>query len=544
MKKITFVLLALLLSTNLIANKYRIIETDIKTNPASLKLFGTTKAQSVEREIPLDYNKIFENETEIFEYIEDYKIRLANVRAFENINVDFSIKPASDYDLTSINSISPDEYEVLSQIQDLFFVTLLVELTDSIHVLAMPYIKYNSNTGSSLKIKMKDTNFLGTLNTMAAEFLFNVEQKDESDKPKYNFELGFSYDQPYYLDPFELTWVNDYSISYSIGEKSPEWNAKTGLQAKLPFDRISYIFEFYQYFIKNFDYAIYSDSLYLAEEGKISVPFTIYQTKHWGNLVWTPYISLVHNWDFDHINELNTDLSSPTMTAGHSFAISRINWNNNFRTGFNLSLANSYSYNFQRKMLYPSISFESMLYQEIELFEGKNFNRLGICLDFYYFTNFVNTIYKDNPFYQNDGSSIGDRLRGIRDNQYYLDPRCGKSTVTTSAFVLNMDFPFHLFSTNFEHKFLKYFNFDLQLSPFIDMALIYNKYTKEWYNPKDGFYTAGLEVLVYPQKFSSYTVRASVGYDIGRKLFDDYLNMDWRENVSKYEISIGLGLHY
>ena len=92
--------------------------------------------------------------------------------------------------------------------------------------------------------------------------------------------------------------------------------------------------------------------------------------------------------------------------------------------------------------------------------------------------------------------------------------------------------------------FIKYFNFDLQLSPFVDIALIYNKSTREWYNPKDGFYTAGLEVLVYPQKFSSYTVRASVGYDIGRKLLDDYLNMDWREDVSKYEISIGLGLHY
>ncbi len=543
MKKITFVLLALLLSTNLIANKYKIIETDIKTNPASLKLFGTTKAQSVEREIPLDYNKIFENEAELFEYIEDYKIRLANVRAFEQINVDFSIKPASDVDWSTLQNIDSEDVE-LSQIEDLFFVTILVELTDSIHVLAMPYIKYNSNTGSSFKIKMKDTNFLGSLNTMAAEMLFNVKQESESDAPKYNFEISFSYDQPYDLDPFNLTWVNDYSISYTIGETSPEWNAQTGIKAELPFERVSYIFEFYQYFIKNFDYAVYSDSVYLAEEGKISVPLTLYTTKHWGKLQWTPYISLIHNWDFDHINELNTDLSSPTMTFGHSFGISRTNWNNNFRTGFSLSLANSYSYNFQRKMLYPSISFESLLYQEIELFEGKNFNRLGICMDFYHFINFVNIIYEDNPFYQNDGSSIGERLRGIRDNQYYTDPAFGKSTVTTSAFVLNMDFPFHLFSTNFQHKFLKYFNFDLQLSPFIDMALIYNKYTKEWYNPKDGFYTAGLEVLVYPQKFSSYTVRASVGYDIGRKLLDDYLNMDWRENVSKYEISIGLGLHY
>ena len=543
MKKTVFVLLALLFSVNLIANKYKIVNTDIKTNAASLKLFGTTQPQSVERVIPVDYNKIFENEAELFEYIEDYKIRLANVRAFEQINVDFSIKPASDVDWSTLQNIDLEDEE-LSQIEDLFFVTILVELTDSIHVLAMPYIKYNSNTGSSFKIKMKDTNFLGSLNTMAAEMLFNVKQESESDKPKYNFGLGFSYDQPYDLDPFDLTWVNDYSISYTIGETSPEWNAQTGIKAELPFERVSYIFEFYQYFIKNFDYAVYSDSVYLAEEGKISVPLTLYTTKHWGKLQWTPYISLIHNWDFDHINELNTDLSSPTMTFGHSFGIGRTNWNNNFRTGFNLSLANSYSYNFQRKMLYPSISFESLLYKEFELFEGKMFNRLGICMDFYHFINFVNIIYDDNPFYQNDGSSIGDRMRGIRDNQYYVDAACGKSTVTTSAFVLNIDFPFHLFSTNFQQKFIKYFNFDLQLSPFVDIALIYNKSTREWYNPKDAFYTAGLEFLVYPQKFSSYTVRASIGYDIGRKFLSDYLNMDWREDVSKYEISIGLGLHY
>lgn len=523
MKKIVLVLLALLLSINLCANKYKIVKTEIKTNAASLKLFGTTKPQSIEREVAVDYDNIFEDEKDLLDYIKDYRIRLSNLRAFETINVDYSIKPGNE---------------------DLFLVTLLVEVTDSIHVLAMPYIKYNSNNGSSLKIKMKDTNFLGTLNPMGAEIIFNVKQDDEFDKPKYNFGVGFSYDQPYKLDPFNLTWVNDYSISYTLGNNSPEWSAKTGLKVELPFNRISYVLEFYQYFKKNFDYEEYSDAMYFAEEGKFSVPINLYSTKYWGNLKWTPYLSVIHNWDFDKINELNTDLSSPTMKFGNSLGIGRVNWSNNLRTGFKLSLSNDYAYNFQRKMLYPSISFESLLYQEIELFEGKNFNRLGICTDLYYFVNFVNNIYNDNPFYKNDGSSIGERLRGIRDNQYYTDPAFGKSTVTTSAFVLNFDFPFHLFSTNFEHKFLKYFNFDLQLSPFIDMALIYNKYTKEWYNPKDGFYTAGLEVLVYPQKFSSYTVRASVGYDIGRKLLDDYLNMDWRENVSKYEISIGLGLHY
>ena len=51
----------------------------------------------------------------------------------------------------SLTLLFPHNNFVRLQIQDLYFVTLLVELTDSIHVLAMPYIKYNSNTGSSFQ---------------------------------------------------------------------------------------------------------------------------------------------------------------------------------------------------------------------------------------------------------------------------------------------------------------------------------------------------------------------------------------------------------
>lgn len=525
MRKSYCVLLALFLTARLFSNKYKIEQTTIKTNPASLQLFGTTQVSSVEREIPINYLKIFESEEELIEYIEDYKLRLYNTRAFEQISVDYFIEEPSNE-------------------EDLYLVTLNVELKDSIHVLGMPYIKYNSNTGSNLKIKLKDTNFLGTLNTMSSELNFKIEQKNEFDKPKYNFGLVFEYDQPFSVDPFEITWVNKYSLSYTIGNEMPEWNAKTGVKVELPFDKFSYILEFYQYFINNYDYKDYSDSMYFTEEGKFSVPITIYDTTHWGALIWKPYISAVYNWDFGRINENNTDLSSPSSCIGNSIGIGRINWDGNFRIGYDVTLTNDYTYNFQRKMFYPWISFEGLLYQNYELFEGNTFNKIGLCCDFYYFVNFVNNVYKDNPFFKNDGKEIGSRLRGIRDNQIYAGSSLGKATLTTSAFVLNLDFPYHIFSTNFQHRIFKYFNFDLQLSPFIDIALCYNKFTKQWYNPKDGFYAAGLEILVFPKKFSSYTVRASVGYDIGRQFFDKWLNMDWRENVSKYEISLGLGLHY
>lgn len=91
---------------------------------------------------------------------------------------------------------------------------------------------------------------------------------------------------------------------------------------------------------------------------------------------------------------------------------------------------------------------------------------------------------------------------------------------------------------------MKHFNFDLQVSPFVDFALTYNKATEKLFDYKDGFYAAGVEVLVYPRKWSSFVVRGSIGVDIGRWLLSDLLNTEWREEVNKKEISIGIGLHY
>ena len=71
----------------------------------------------------------------------------------------------------------------------------------------------------------------------------------------------------------------------------------------------------------------------------------------------------------------------------------------------------------------------------------------------------------------------------------------------------------------------------------------------EWYDGKkfpeksvmitfdDGYYCAGFEFLVYPLKWSSFTVRASVGIDLSRNIFVEGIK-------NNKEIFIGLGLEY
>ena len=95
-------------------------------------------------------------------------------------------------------------------------------------------------------------------------------------------------------------------------------------------------------------------------------------------------------------------------------------------------------------------------------------------------------------------------------------------------------------------KLFKYLDFELQLNPFMDIALLKNRGTDTFYEYKEGIYTAGLEVLVYPLKWRSFVVRMSLGTDIGSKVLDGKFGIDnsWRNPSSLTEIYFGLGLQF
>ena len=95
---------------------------------------------------------------------------------------------------------------------------------------------------------------------------------------------------------------------------------------------------------------------------------------------------------------------------------------------------------------------------------------------------------------------------------------------------------------------MRYFDFEMHISPFFDFALSDNLITGKTFAIKDGWYAAGLEVLVYPAKWRSLVVRASAGIDAGRKIIkkavSKLIDDTWRKQVSALEISIGIGLFY
>jgi len=526
MKKYCAALCFVLFSLFLYAESYRfqITNVDYDITGCGAKFFGKTSAYAVENNVPLDKSRIFQSAEDLQNYIKDYEQRLHNTRAFEEIVV------SHKYDLNNSQEIVP--------------VSVFIKLKDSFHLLGLPYPKYSSSDGFIFKLKAKDTNFFGTLNEMNTALYLNLEKKSEEEPVKPSFGFEFAYNYPFKAGIFNSVWVNDYSFSYTVGNESPAWGAKTGLEFKYPKDKINYVLGIFQKLDRNFDYKVYDDLTYAGEEIKFSIPVTLVEINNFAPLKYTPYIDFIANWDLNGINVNNTDLSGPYITLGHSLSLSRVNWENQLRTGIDASLSNTFKYNFQRKILYPEISLDLKAFKSFKLLPTDNFmNKFGICTNLY---SFVDIYDYSNKYFQNDGNNIGSRIRGYRDYQKFRTSGMESwyALKTPSAIFLSLDFPVHIFQTNFQKGFLRYFNFDFQISPFLDTALIYNKSTKLWFNPKDGLYAGGFEVLVYPLKWSSFTVRGSLGVDLGRYLFSDKLNTEWREECSKYEISIGIGLQY
>ena len=113
-------------------------------------------------------------------------------------------------------------------------------------------------------------------------------------------------------------------------------------------------------------------------------------------------------------------------------------------------------------------------------------------------------------------------------------PKNSRADNCPAVFVLN-SFKISL------HFSKEIFNVNVQASPFFDAALVHNREKNTLFSLKDGYYCAGLEILIYPLKWSSYTLRASFGFDIMNVLKSDSLI----QGLLKHnEFFFGIGLQY
>ena len=432
-------------------------------------------------------------------------------------------------------------------------VDLLVKTVDTWNIIALPQPKYDSNKGFEFSIRARDYNFFGTMNALRINLEYEHQFEEERNPSKDRFGIEIYSDIPFRF--LGLNW--NFSLSNFLGytnfneEDFFSYRNTTDLSVDFPFARNTLTAGFQQNFLVNEEnggrfkgeYGIYAP-FYMNSKPymvlKVPLGINVYE---YGELTYTPEVSL--NFSYRVGEELEYWRRNPSINFNHSLGFGRIDWHQNyrnFRQGFSAEISNSNTYNFYREGWTNSYGVSVSAHNIATSF-------LGISGRFQFRQWFFDRTFatKDYPDYV----EVGGVLRGVLDRSVIVKHK-------GFMFAMNLDFPFHVLhfvpSEWLNTNWLRIFNFDLHLSPFIDMATILgSKATwgingileKEDPIPFIPFSTsgtlmgAGLELIVFPLFFRSLYLRISVGYNMGEILRDS--------NTLKLfgdEIFIGIGHHY
>lgn len=500
MKRILSLFISAAICLGALAESYQI--TDVQYD-----LDGRTKPYALNKALDIRKDTVFDSKEELDFYIDFITQKVSDQRVLEDSQVSYQVGTPNEQGITPV--------------------ILFISADETWNILPLPYPKYNSNSGFSLKLKVKDYNFLGSMQPLN----FDLEFYQEDEGTTNVLGLGFDFSIPFAIGSVDAQWNNDVSMDYTFGDIRPALSFSTGLDLSYAFKYVVLQLEAEQAFDMDPDYREAGDEFYATEYLKLSTPFTLLRTTSpFGDLVLAPHASLTYHWDANGVK--HEDLIGPTLGLGYAFSIGKVNWYGNFRKGLTTSFTHSYDYNFESADWTSGLALE---------FQGFYFiNVLGLTTRAKIFTHY-DPIQGRNTTTTN----VASWLRGVYDDSKYNEGRADMS----SGFVLNIDFPIKIVQTDWlgwgkalfkrtMPSWFGIFDFELQLGPFVDIAL-YGADDYCLFHLDDGFYAAGLEVIVYPTKMRSIQVRASAGLDLGAKL----LKQDWRSNRS-LEIEFGIGLHY
>ncbi|MGL4986111.1 MAG: hypothetical protein ACRC5H_03120 [Treponemataceae bacterium] len=498
---------------------------------------GKTKPEAAQNLVFIDKKRKF-TEAELDNYLESIKKKFYNHRFYDTVTIEK-------------NFVLPED-----KTENITLVDVNILLTESKSFIILPYPKYDSNSGFEIKVVVKNGNFIGTTYPFELDLAYTFNEKNT--QHGLGGEINFS---------LPISWTPILSVFYFIGDiewKIPLTNMymtkeginfisevegsgilsliadiKAGIDFSYEHDRGSFDFGFSEMVTYNPDFKNTDDEFYTTFFAYVSNPFNVatilkevdifFAPGFYTEWIFTPAI----REDLASSGVTREDLRSPRFAYYHTLSFESINWDNNFRNGYSLSYYQDFSYNFHSNFPDPLHlqRFNTVLQIEVQGFYNLSFMGFnGRMQIFYHFQDYTET-------------KFGQYMRGIPD---YKAGRGQRYYAFNSGIVFNFDFPIKLFTTDLAKwnapQWLHIFDIEMQISPTIDIAFGKNK-NEFSYSFRDGFYTIGIEALVFPLKIKSIQARAGIAFDISSFIDKKYINKDFRL-ASVWEAFIGFGLLY
>ena len=357
-----------------------------------------------------------------------------------------------------------ESYEILTEIilEENYFVNLVIKTIDTKNFIALPYPKYDTNEGFVAKLKLRDSNLFGTISVLDAELLYAYTEKQD-----HKIGTLFDFNIPFYFNVLGLNLFSEFESSYFIKEEKFLFDTETGFEFFFPIINPILKLGLNQTADYNTKKTLFNE-WFLSECIFIKLPF-----------YFNDYIfSVITNFQIDIIPNINY-----SNQIGFNLYKNSVNWIENFRQGFFIDTSlylnlfyNQFEYNF---------TFEN------NFIYYKSFDKLAFAT-------------RLNIFLNPSENEVGSFIRGITDSQLISD----------LGFMANVDLPISLFKINKN----KFYDFELQISPFVDFGYTYQN---------EFHISGGLEFLVYPRITRSLQLRVSGGI-----------------SKNDLELFIGIGLFY
>ena len=540
MRKLLAALVFVLAACQVFASTYKVrsysFNVEGKTKRASLLEFVDSKDK--------EKDKTFDSLEKMIAFLDDKAQQLINKRVFYKVEYTYELQETSG---------------------DVFEADVLFHIIDASTFLIVPYPKYDSNYGINLKLKAKDSNFLGTFTTLDSTLAFT--QRNNSFKDG-KLEWDFSVDQmrlgdaklsfSHYGAADFLTWTDSYlkgsvnisnvkfwdvavsgSFSFKASPKGSErdsrWGGKelsssvgiTFLNPKLSnasvSNSITYTFGSKRLETTTSFSFLYSEKLGVTSSTSVytdqteneltsikvgtgaSKGFTLFHRVNFSPSLWV-YINYV----------FSTRSVDPYPVLTLPFSFGRIDWvgDNNFRKGLKFSFTASDEYhvlydtdflNKQRAKLTGNVTFH---YPVTSWFNPSA--RLNFIL-----ANTEQNINEDNIYSWN--------MRGIMDNNETIN-RYRKFAMT-----FNLDFMFNFIRINGFCKTYAIAFTDLFLGRNDDGSI-------------DKLMTVGGEGIIILDSHPSYPIRGSLGFNADHLVKLIKGEMDIRD--VEFELYIGLYFFY
>jgi len=254
-----------------------------------------------------------------------------------------------------------------------------------------------------------------------------------------------------------------------------------------------------------------------------------------GELTYTPRLSGRINYPHGMMDEVRM----PSVTFSHSIGFGRVHWVGNYRRGLSLSIDNAFSWYFDRGDAPFRVSLDGDVHFHWPL---AGFLGVSSRLRYRQWWHWSDVMSDGGGWIPH--FNAGDALRGILDSNIW---RAQDSELQADRMLsLNLDVPVRVLvfqpSEWLDNRSLRLFDFEMHVSPFVDMALLQGPFNNLKDNPDEGtsfsfremITTAGFEVIVFSGFFRSLQIRASLGYNLGN--FRGLFRWD--------ELYIGTSFHY